>query len=215
MPGQRILNTLLLLSVGACGDGRDAAREPAADPTAEARPAMRTDTLMAEGTPQEIRLERFDAPDGFPLPFTTYVPAGMASEVDRGEGGEVASVQFVASDGAFVHVVVHPSGTDPQEALGVVKAYSASHGVPVSQGIEPLPSPDVATRMPWAAEAYTFRYQAGGRWFAGTIGLGSHAGRLFHVLHHYPAEYGDSFGPRAALIMETWRWVDGSGLMGG
>ena len=211
---------LLFLCLG-CGDGDPGQQAAAAGSDAPApRPAAMTDTLMIEGMPQPLDLRLFRAGDDFALPFSAYVPEDMARE--SGEADEEGtSLRFVAelggvrNDMAFVHLFVHPEGTDPQHALGVVRAYEAAAGVPVSRGIEPLGDTEALRRMPWADHAYTFRYQAGGTWYLGSIGIGTHAGRLYHLVIHYPAEYGDGFAPRAGLVLETWRWADGSRLQEG
>lgn len=185
----------------------------------EQRPGSVTDTLMIEGMPEPLALRLFRAPQDFPLPFSAYVPADMAPEAS--EDGDGASARFVAEFGgvrnerALVHLFVHPAGTDPQQALAVVRAYQAGTGVPVSQGLEPLGEAEATRRMPWAGSAFVLRYQAGGTWYLGSIGLGMRAGRPFHILVHYPAEHADGFAPRTDLIFETWRWADGSPLRPG
>ncbi|MBW3553538.1 MAG: hypothetical protein KY466_08510 [Gemmatimonadetes bacterium] len=221
MPTRSPLILSLFFGVGcAGGDPGGDTGEGAASGETESRPAAMTDTLMIEGSPQPLALRLFRTDDDFPLPFSAYVPEDMtrASEGDDEDG---ASVRFVAEFGgvrnerALVHLFVHPVGTDPQQALAVVRAYEAAAGVPVSRGIEPLGESETLRRMPWADHAYVFRYQASGTWYLGTIGLGSHAGRLYHLVVHYPAEYGDGFGPRAAILLDTWRWGDGSPLQHG
>jgi hypothetical protein len=179
----------------------------------EDRPAERTDTIRLEGMPEPIALRLFRSPDGFPLPFTAYVPTDM--EAESGEDGTVritARFGGTRSPDAFVHLMVHPGGTDRQVALATARAYKTGRGVPVSQGLEPIAERPRPPGLEWALEAYRFRYQSGGRWFVGTIGVGERAGRFFQIVRHYPAEYADGFAPRADLIVESWRWADGAGL---
>ena len=222
MPIRSTLTLLLLLGLGCAGGETDddAGTAAASDPP-EPRPAAMTDTLMIEGMAEPVDLRLFRTDRDFPLPFSAYAPADMVPERhDEGDDGS-SSVRFVAefggvrNDRAFVHLFVHPEGTDPQQALAVVRAYETAAGVPVSQGIEPLGESDARARMPWADDAYTFRYQAGGTWYVGSIGLGSRAGRLFHIVRHHPAEYGDGFAPRASILFDTWRWADGAPLQSG
>lgn len=220
MPIRYTLVLLLFFGMG-CAD-RDAGDGAAGGGSDEAgsRPAAMTDTLMIEGMPEPIVLRLFRTDADFPLPFSAYVPEDMSPEAGE-DADDGSSVRFVAgfggarNDRAFVHLFVHPNGTDPQQALGVVRAYEAAAGIPVSEGIEPLGESDARARMPWADHAYTFRYQAGGTWYLGAIGLGSHSGRLFHVVVHHPAEYGDGFAPRAGILLDTWRWADGAPLQAG
>lgn len=223
MPTPAALSLLLFLLslVPACGNGGDDALREAPEARAERRPATRLDTMLLEGTPEPVTLNLFRTPPDFPLPFDAYVPEDMATETSMEDGGG-AAVRFIAAFGgvrnpdAFMQLYVHPEGTDHQEALAAVRAFEAAQGVPVSMGLEPLPEPEAAARMPWADASYVFRSQAGGgRWNVGSIGLGTHDGRVFHLIQRYPAEYGDGFGPRAALIVDTWRWSDGSALRDG
>jgi hypothetical protein len=213
---------------GAPGDTTPAAggsvppSSPAADTTggdrgpserAGDRPAERTDTLRLEGMPEPIALRLFRSPDGFPLPFTAYVPTDMEAEAES-DGTVRVTARFggTPSPDAFVHLMVHPEGTDRQVALGTARAYKTGRGVPVSQGLEPIAERPRPPGLEWALEAYRFRYQSGGRWFVGTLGVGQRAGRFFQLVRHYPAEYAEGFAPRADLLVESWRWADGAGL---
>lgn len=234
-----IIAPLLTLLLAACA-GADDDREPEADALpgdtaaasdtatagdtaaasdpADPRPDVRTDTLFLEGMPEPIELGLFRAPDGFPLPFSAYIPSDMAVEVEaEGEAGEGAAARFVAefgghrNDDAFVHVFVFPPGTDANTAIAQARGYKASRGVPAGKGVEPLGDSE-EPQLAWALQAYRFRYESGGTWYQGLIGVGEREGRYFQLVRHYPAEYGDGFGPRAALIEETWRWEDGSRL---
>lgn len=212
----------LALALAACGGAQDAPRDDdTGAPATVDRPDTVTDTILIEGMPERIALRLFHTPDGFPLPFTAYLPSDMASETSEGEGAAGPSVRFVAefggvrNDRALIHLFVQPEGTDPQQALALVRAYQAGTGVPVSRGLEPLGDPEALRRMPWADHAYAIRYQAGGAWYLGSIGLGSRDGRLYHLVTHYPAEYADGFAPRSALVLDTWRWADGSPLRSG
>ena len=229
MPSRHLITAIILLGslAGCTGQGDQAAadadsagdREPPravfADP--EPRPATRTDTIGLEGMPTPMQLRLFQTEEDFPLPFSTYVPPDMAAEVEE-TAGAGASARFVAefggrrNDRAFVHLYVFPAGTDRNTAIASVRAYGESRGIPVSQGLEPIQEPDVTDRMRWAIEPYTFRYQSGGQWFMGTIGVGQHNDRYYQLVRHHPAEYADGFAPRADLIYELWRWADGTGL---
>lgn len=212
---------------GAAGDGpladsvaaaEAADSEPAAVP--DDRPPERLDTLRIEGMPEPMPLRLYGTPDDFRPGFGAYVPGDMlVEETEADDEGDGRSVHFRAAFGgqvtpdAFIHLYVFPDTVTPAGARAAVRGYEAGRGIPVSRGIEPLPEPEAGRRMPWALEAYTFRYQSGGQWYLGSIGLGSHAGRLFHLITHYPAEYGDGFGPRADILLRTWRWADGSMLV--
>lgn len=208
----------------ACGEPAEETRAPHAEgegptPAAAApeRPDARTDTIRVEGMPEPISLRLYRAPDDFPLPFTAYVPDDMAPSAgdDESTAHFTAELGGVRNDDAFLHLYVFPEATEPQHAIAAAKAYKAGRGIPVSRGIELISDELRPPHLEWAIEAHRFRYQAGGEWFGGTVGVGRHQDRYFLLMRHYPVEYGDGFAPRADLITGTWRWADGSGLESG
>lgn len=224
-----VLAPLVALLSVSCGDPgeREAAPSGDAAPAAGREGAVprhapfRTDTLMIEGTPEPMRLALFRSPDGFPLPFRAYVPEDMSAEIEDGDesDAEGAAVRFIAefggqrNPGAFVHLFVFPPGTDRNRAIAQARAYEASRGVPVSRGLDPLAESGMDADMPWALWAFPFRYQSRGQWYGGAIGVGEKDGRFYQIVRHFPAEYGDGFGPRVELISRTWRWADGTALV--
>lgn len=231
-----IPTVLLALLVPACSDGDTRRPETGPDTGAASavdrsrgdsmpaasvdatgdRPERRTDTMRLEGMAEPVRLVLARAPTDFPIRFSAYVPDDMTTRFSTEGDGAVMDVvaEFggVRNDLAFVHLYVFPEGTSEQAAESAALAYEAGHGLPVSQGLEPLSGDEATARMPWARTAYRFRYQARGQWFAGTLGIGRHAGRHFLLVRHYPAEYAEGFAPRADLVLRTWVWADGSRL---
>lgn len=208
-----------LLWASAC-DSADtdagAPAEPASAPAgAPERPQSLTDTIRIEGMPEEVALRAFEAPEGFPLPFTAYVPRDMAAEAGEGTAHFTAEFGGSRTEDAFLHVLVHPEGTDRQTALAAAKGYKTGRGLPVSQGLEIIADEPRPPHLDWAIEAYRFRYQSGGRWYGGTLGVGRHGGHFYQIVRHYPVEFEEGFAPRADLITETWRWADGGGLRPG
>lgn len=186
----------------------DTAREvpaEAAGPTS--RPELRHDTIAVEGMPEPVTLRLYRTPPGFPLPFSTYVPEDMVAEsAESAASGQGEAVRFVAAfggrrtDSAYVLVRVHPEGVTEQAARQTLRA-AAGGGTAAPPGEH---------RHPWALAE-----------FSGSTGatvahgaLGRHQGQFFHVLVRYPAELGDGFGPRAAVLLEEWRWEGGSGGLG-
>lgn len=164
---------------------------------------------------EPLRLRLFRSPDGFPLAFTAYVPEAMEPSADEASVHFRAAFTGAPDPDAFVHLFVFSPGTDRQTALAYAKGYKTGRGLPVSQGLEPVAAEDPPHGTGWALNAYRFRYQSGGEWFAGTLGVGRHGDRYFLLVRHRPVEYGDGFAPRADLILETWRWADGTALRTG
>lgn len=220
--------TIGLIAILACGDGgRDPGRgaedadprEPSIGVDVADRPEERMDTLLIEGMAEPILLRLFVTDDDFPLPFSAYVPADMATDAERTDSTGAVHIRAefggVRNPDAYLHLFVHPPGTGRQEALAAAQGYVAGRGVPVSHGIDDPGAMSGAARMPWAVRAWTFRYETGGETFVGSVGVGERRGRFYQLVRHYPAEYGDGFGPRAALVESTWRWSDGTALRDG
>jgi hypothetical protein len=170
------------------------------------RPPAIRDTLLIEGMPEATTATLVRAPSDFALPFSTYVPDGISTEF--GADGDVDAVRFTAAfsgrpdPNAYMHVFVYPAGTTGVQARTGAFAFMRSR---LLAGDEANPTEAPA----WAREAYALSYSgdAGVR-YVGRLILATHAGRYFHVLTHYPAEYGDGLGPRHARILQWWRWED-------
>lgn len=210
-----LAGALAASALGACSGGRDRQAPPAppADTVSEipaqatgptSRPETLQDTLTVEGTPQQATLRLYRTPPGFPLPFSTYVPTDLVPEAaPPGAGG---SVRFVAdfggrrTDSAYVAVLVHADGVGEEAARRMLSAATG--------GSSPA-APD-QQRYPWALAEYS---GSGGATVSRGI-LGRHEGQFFQVLIRYPAELGDGFAPRAALVLEHWEWEGAGGGLG-
>lgn len=214
------LQTLLALAslLTACGSNGGDAREAPGLPDATSDTLVRAvfDTILIEGQPEEIRLERFETPVGFPLPFTAWVPSDMSVQVIPADSG--AAVRFTAEFGgirrpdAFLNLFVHPASVQETEAVSLARAFAVSRGVPVSRGEAPEPEP--APSYAWSLAEYRFDGTApGAAPVVGRVAVGRHGGRYFHIVQQFPPEYADGFGPRAHLLLERLRWADtGAGL---
>lgn len=209
------LTGALLAILGACGPDRPRreAPPPPAD-TAPEIPAQSTgptsradtlrDTLTLEGTAQPVALRLYRTPPGFPLPFSTYHPAdlvpGAATSVEGGTVRFVADFGGRRTDSAYVAVLVHPVDVSEEAARRALSAATGGSG----------PAAPDQQRYPWALAEYS---GSTGATVARGI-LGRHEGQFFHVLIRYPAELGDGFAPRVALLLEHWEWEDAGGGLG-
>lgn len=179
---------------------------PTADTTVEPgsgdqRPAARQDTVMVEGMPQVESATLVTSPSGFALPFSTYVPEGMEAEF-----AAPLAVRFIAAFGgtrnadAFMMMEAHdtarPAARDILERLMSARSVR-EHEVTQTQ------------REGWAEEAIGFRAIASdGTNVTGSISVGEHNDRWFHIVRYYPVEYGDGLPPRLNTILRHWRWED-------
>jgi hypothetical protein len=177
------------------------------------RPAERMIPVELEGFEEEVRFVLYRSPAGYPLPFSTYIPSDMvAEEVASGEGlaiRMVAAFGGLRNEGAAVHMIVHREGATEAEAVGVLREIAAGLGTELVEA-------EQEESFAWSIRdfrnvALPSRLDA----TEGTMALGRRGGRLFSLVIHYPAEYGDGFGPRSRQILQEWRWEDtGEPLLG-
>lgn len=162
-------------------------------------PVSYVDTISIEGTPQEMQVVEYRSPTGFPLGFTTVVPADMEVDLRTSDRGE--EVQFVAAFGGVrrpessLRFVAFPATSDSAEVRDRIEAAVAEvAGTPV----ERLPGD-------WAVERYRV-----GDGYSGSLAVGVEDGNWYYFLTRYPPDYGDGMGPRVDLILRRWQWT-GSG----
>ena len=187
-------------------------RQPPATPGSddEQRPGTRQIAISIEGTQDTIEARLVRAPADFTLRFSTYVPEDMSPALERSEAGEALRVtaEFggVRNEQAYIEVLIHPPGTARDGALDALRAFL--------RALHPdIEIQEQADRYSWAEAAFSFRYpDGGGSSFIGSAALGRHGDRWFRLLRNYPGDYGDGMGPRVGVILEGWRWADGSRL---
>ncbi len=176
------------------------------------RPRFIVDTILLNGEPESLDMGLFRSPDGFPLPFSTYLSAGMVAEWSgRGEEG----IRFVANFGgqtdrdAFLHArVLAPD--DDRDADAVAAAYQGVDGRALGNVVRPVA--DLSERYPFAEHGWDFTYDADDMTYVGTLLLLSRDDHRVRLVVHQPAGYGRGFGPRSDAILEHWRWEDGTPL---
>ena len=113
------------------------------------------------------------------IPFLTYVPADMIAEQRRENGGE-----------AF-YFFANFAGQRNDQAFLLLFMLPAGT------------TEEEAVRI--AREFKNTRTRTG---FIVTTDLRRHGDRFYYIAEHYPAEYGDGFGPRSNKIQEQWQWLD-------
>ena len=205
------------LIVAACG-GDTESRADAGDGGATASPVdtavPAAATLLIEGQPHDVPVERFSTGADFALPFRTLVPdherLAARAEPIAGAGSFAAEARFdwqPAAGHAFLRLVVLDSATSDNTARGLVRALGTDFGLIGSRGMEyeeavPPPGHD------WATLGYRLRGVAGDDPVTGWVSLGEHAGRSFYLMALYPPEYADGLAPRFDYILEHWVWLD-------
>lgn len=181
---------------------------------AQERPETKQGTIPLEGMEEPFTFRLVRSPERFPLPFTTYIPQDFL--VDTVRSGEGDAVRFIANfagrrnDDAFLEVFFYPAGTTEAEARAMTRAVAERHGRPEER------RPEVGKQYPWSLVEYGFAEQRPtGESVLGTVALGRHRGRFFHVVLQYPEEYAEGFVPRAYRVLDEWRWEDTGELLGG
>jgi hypothetical protein len=166
------------------------------------------------------------SPDGFPLPFSTYVPEDMDAEFDAIETGHI--VNFPArfggqrTDRARLTIHAYPPGTSVDQAQTELAAYLSGlfpDDTPLTRGAqyEQATPVEPASRYPWATEESRYRVPGDqpGTVLTGRAGVSSHGNRVFFFIIEYPAEFADGMGPRVEAILDEWRWEDTGEALGG
>jgi hypothetical protein len=213
-----------LLATAACAEREPHADADAVETAAADRPETLVDTLLIEGMPEPSTARLLRSPPAFALPFSTYVPEGIAADFDPPENADQAAagtggdgVRFAAAftgtpdDRAYMHVRIYARGApqlSPREAVGAFLRTRQPQDDPV--GAIDIDEPyDEIDPPAWGEQAFTFMYRGDGDVLtSGRLVVARHQDRAFHVLTHYPAEYGDGLAPRFARILEHWRWED-------
>ena len=204
------------LALGGCDRDGEVPRVELPPPTSfeQGAPGMAESTAadtVADTSADGYR--RYASPPDFPLPFHTLMPAEMESEpIGSGEGVGIrwtATPGGASADTATVYLFVYPENAAPQEAEETVRTIAERYG-PIRQQTEVEP----AVRYPWSVLEY--RLDRGGTDpVRGTVALGRHANRFFHLLVQYPPAMEERFGSAVERMLEVWEWGDtGEGIGG-
>jgi hypothetical protein len=170
------------------------------------RPEAIRDTISIEGMAEQTTATLVQPPRDYGLRFTVYVPDGLS--VDYATDADSGGVRFHAAftgqpdRNAYMHVFLYPAGTTGVVAREGAFQFLRSRFL-VGDEANPVETPE------WGHEAYGIAYAGdGGAQYVGQMVLASRGDRYFHVLTHYPAEYGDGLAPRFSYILRSWRWED-------
>lgn len=154
------------------------------------------ETIAIEGETQHIQAYVFRPPVGFPVAFSTIVPADMEVGYETSGRGDV--VRFIAVFGgirrpdAALSFVALPAGADSTEAKLLFDARVAEVG-----GREADLRPG-----DWAIER-----ARPGNGSSGFLALGRQEAVWFYFEAGYPPEFSDGMGPRIDLVLRRWVWA--------
>ncbi|MEX2526607.1 MAG: hypothetical protein WEA09_03120 [Gemmatimonadota bacterium] len=205
-----LLTLMTLVVGGGCGDG--ASPPPAGTESGEVEatelPATRDGVLVVEGAAEPVTLHLFHSPEGFPLPFHTYLPPGIqpASPLE-GEVGFLAAFHGEADPRARLVISLLPPDATPEELVQLVEQEVRARGgepAPDLQGSDGE-EPRSLRRFPWAQAEWWISTPAEET----VMLLGEHDGRPFVLEVAHPPELEEGFLPRVGWTLEEWRWAPG------
>jgi hypothetical protein len=185
-----------------------ACAEPDPDPVPMAEPAPlpppppptdgpRLDTISVEGGPVAMEMVPYESPLGFPLPFTTRVPADFEAESLASGEGDAVRFQPDGADDYALHIFV-PSDASMDEAS--FAEYAAALGA--TDQSEQLPD--------WARVRYSSLTDDA---YFVTASLTRHADRPVIVSTRYPGDAADGMAPRFGYVIDRIRWTDTGRLL--
>ena len=155
------------------------------------------DTISVEGEPMAIRVAPYETPMGFPLPFTTRLPADLEAESLASGEGDAIRFTIAGLPETVLNVFV------PADASMTARAaadYAAALGATA-----PLANPPVWSRASFSAftdDAYFV-----------TVHFTHHADRPVFVSTRYPGDAADGMAPRFGYVIDRIRWSDTGRLL--
>lgn len=186
----------------------DADRALVHHPEPPSRPSEKQDSIPMEGMFNRITAKLVQ-PDAEPR-FSTYLPEGMLYEPNSSDEGDghffFTNFAGKRNNNAYMLVFIYPVGTTEAGARRTVESFVSSR-----KAVERARAG--GPRYKEALLERDFTFEQNGVRMLGSIALGKHGNRYFHLAHQYPAEYSEGFGPRAWYIRHQWVWLDdGQGL---
>jgi hypothetical protein len=164
-------------------------------------------TLDTPGGSENVTLHRYVAPDDFPLPFTTFIPADF--EARPRLDGDAQGIAFFREmerqrgDSALVYLVVLPPETDEDGARELVRTVAERVRVPGNRTeLEPI------RQHEWAVVEYPIRSRGSlAEPVEGWVALGYQAGRWYYLIARSKSEVWPQFGPLVERILAEWEWT--------
>ncbi len=162
-----------------------------------ARPETDKAVVSIEGEETQLNLKLFVAPEAWSTRLSTYFPEDFVVETSRTLEG--FAVKFIANFGgfynpdAFLEVFLFAPGVKQPEIDAVVANLVETYKLAPNQG----------DRFEWSTEEYNITVASPA---ISNLAVGVWNGQPLYVLTHYPVEYADGFGPRAAVILERLEW---------
>lgn len=129
------------------------------------------------------------------LPFFTYIPEGVNSDMSHTEQADVLRIDLGYG---HVEVVFFKEETGREAAK---KAFLEA----VAQQLGKDKARDDS--LPWALSSFSWTHLERGR--AGHAALAEYGHRYFYILSDLSLEAGDAWGPIQSVFYDEWRWKEG------
>jgi hypothetical protein len=165
------------------------------------RPSTKTDTISIEGEKSQVTLKLYDELSQI---FTTYFPENdfVVESASSGEG--TGSIFYYNVDGTKnkdVYVSVSfPTWANNTEQLE--RLLTAKGGL-IQRNQWQMENRTKDVPYSWAREKIVYTEPGSSQNVVAQVYIGEDNGKVFYVITHYPAEYGDGFAPRVDFILKN------------
>lgn len=202
------LTLMALVAVASCGDGSPPPPSGAESGESDATelPATRDGVLVVEGSAEPVTLHLFHSPEGFPLPFHTYLPPGIQPTSPlEGEVRFLAAFHGEADPRARLVISLLPPDATPDDLLQLVEREVRARGGEPAPALQDSDAEDARSlrRFPWARAEWWISTPAEET----VLLLGEHDGQPFVLEVAHPPELEEGFLPRVGWTLEEWRWA--------
>ncbi|HEY9607805.1 hypothetical protein [Allocoleopsis sp.] len=165
------------------------------------KPTTKTDMISVEGEKSEVTLKLYDE---LSQVFTTYFPKDDFVAESRGSGADTGSIFYYNVDGnknKDVYVSISfPTWANNAEQLE--RLLTAKGGL-VQKNQWQMESQTKEVPYSWAKEKILYKQPGSSENILAELYIGEMNGKVFYVITHFPAEYGDGFAPRADFILKN------------
>jgi cytoskeletal protein RodZ len=165
------------------------------------RPSTKTDTISIEGENSQVTLKLYDE---LSQVFTTYFPENdfVVESASSGEG--TGSIFYYNVDGTknkdvYVSVAFPTWANNPEQ---LERLLTAKGGL-IQRNQWQMEHRTKDVPYSWAKEKIVYKEPGSSQNIIAEVYIGEDNGKVFYVITHYPAEYGDGFAPRADFILKN------------
>ncbi len=159
--------------------------------------------LRIEGMEESVTLAEVDVPEA---PFTTFVPENTFAVTPTRDAG-ASDIRFNLQVGGTLVPDTYAAFVFPESvnADSVLADLTSPDGMFSTRGWQRNENTGVSPCL-WAAAGIAYRDPANDA--SGIVCIGTHAGRPFYLVTHYPDHYAEGFNARLDVLLDEFRWRD-------